>query len=90
VIKNAAAVLLTILQLNHLKHAQQEVGLKPPSPPPKTKPRQPRPYIPLNPIPTKAPDKPSAPKTPAAETDNAVGQPVIGERTGSVLMPSPP
>jgi hypothetical protein len=101
-LKNAAAVLLTVLQLNQLKHAQQDMGLKPPSPPPKTKPKQLRPYAPLNPVPTKAPSAPAAPKTPAAETGkveaakspndptgNAVGSPVTDEQTGSVLMPSP-
>jgi hypothetical protein len=93
-IKNAASVLLTVLQLNQLKHAQQDMGLKPPSPAPE-RPKTARKHLSLNQTPTETPSTPAAPATPAAEvgkTPEAIAQAAgvkVGpsEPTGSLLMP---
>lgn len=84
--KSAAAVLMTVLQLNNLKHAMDSLGLKPTPPGPKPPNKQRRPHVPLNPppvtaqkpVPTQKPADPPPKQTPAEEVEPAAG---------SVLMP---
>lgn len=67
--KSAAAVLLTVLQLNNLKHAMEQ-GFKPKSATPKLSDKQREPHTRLNPkpVPTQRPSTPPEKNTPAIET----------------------